>query len=240
MNNLKLLLEKPIAHRGLHNEYFPENSIGAIKNAFINDYSCEIDVQLTKDNKVIVFHDRSLLRMTGVDKFISETNYSELKTIYLNKTNETIPLLYDVIEFIKEDCILLIEIKNVGLSRKLENCVINLLDQKMNNIFIQSFNPFTVFWIKRRHKEIPVGFITSDFKDERINPITKYFLTRSKIINLLDPDFISLDVSMNGKNKVLQHKQNNKAILCWTIDSIEKLNYARSFSDNIIFEKIIP
>lgn len=38
----------------------------------------ELDVHLTKDQKVIVSHDHNLLRSTGVDKNISELNYSEI------------------------------------------------------------------------------------------------------------------------------------------------------------------
>ena len=60
MNNLNLLLNLPIAHRGLHNDLIPENTIHAIDSAFKNNFNCEIDVRLTKDNKVIVFHDDSL------------------------------------------------------------------------------------------------------------------------------------------------------------------------------------
>ena len=69
------LKNKYIAHRGLHNNNRPENSLLAFKRAIDNDYIIEFDVHLTKDNKVVVFPDSNLKRMTKVDKKISEFNY---------------------------------------------------------------------------------------------------------------------------------------------------------------------
>ena len=70
-----------IAHRGLHNEIVPENSMLAFKKAIEKNIAIELDLQITKDNKVIVFHDRNLKRMTGIDKLVDECLYEELKDI---------------------------------------------------------------------------------------------------------------------------------------------------------------
>ena len=50
------ITKTPIAHRGLHNKDIPENSLSAFKNAIEHGYAIEIDLQITKDNKIIVFH----------------------------------------------------------------------------------------------------------------------------------------------------------------------------------------
>ena len=73
------LTEKPIAHRGLHSEVSPENSMAAFISAADNKYPIELDVHLTKDGKIVVFHDSNIKRMCGEDKLISELNYAELK-----------------------------------------------------------------------------------------------------------------------------------------------------------------
>ena len=56
------------AHRGLWNETLPENSMGAFENAVAHGYGIELDVHLSSDGKVMVFHDDTLTRMCGVKK----------------------------------------------------------------------------------------------------------------------------------------------------------------------------
>jgi glycerophosphoryl diester phosphodiesterase len=124
MNNLNLLLNLPIAHRGLHNDLIPENTIHAIDSAFKNNFNCEIDVRLTKDNKVIVFHDDSLLRLCGIDRFVNDLTYEEIKNYEISKSSETIPLLTDVLKIIPNNKILLIELKNMNLPGTLEELVL--------------------------------------------------------------------------------------------------------------------
>ena len=69
-----------IAHRGMFdNIKIPENSIASFKKALKYNYSIELDVQLTKDNILVVFHDENLKRMTNLDKLVCETNYEEIK-----------------------------------------------------------------------------------------------------------------------------------------------------------------
>jgi hypothetical protein len=87
------------AHRGVHdNIRIPENSIIAFKEALNNKLNIELDVQLTKDNILIVFHDNNLKRMTGIDKNINELTYNELRNLKLLNTNEHIPTFKDVLE----------------------------------------------------------------------------------------------------------------------------------------------
>ena len=70
------------AHRGLFNNESssPENSISAFALAVENNYGIEFDVQLTKDNVPVVFHDYDLTRVCGLDMKISESSYDELKS----------------------------------------------------------------------------------------------------------------------------------------------------------------
>ena len=76
-----------IAHRGMfNNKDIPENSYLAFKKAIENNYDFELDVQITADNKLVVFHDYNLKRMCKADINVQESTYKEL----LNKpTNYT-------------------------------------------------------------------------------------------------------------------------------------------------------
>lgn len=77
---------KKIAHRGCRLEGLPENSLAAFYYALEKDYAdvIECDVWLTKDQEVIVHHDPSLLRMTGCDLHINDTNYSDFPSVLTN------------------------------------------------------------------------------------------------------------------------------------------------------------
>ena len=93
-----------IAHRGLHYNYL-ENTLGAFKEAIKNNYIIELDVRLTKDKKVIVFHDNNLFRITGINKNINESTYEELKEII------NIPTLQEVLNLVSGKVTIIIEIK---------------------------------------------------------------------------------------------------------------------------------
>ena len=72
MKNISFLKDKLIAHRGDHDikNKIPENSIPAFKKAINNNYTIELDVHLTKDNKIVVFHDNTLKRVCNINKII--------------------------------------------------------------------------------------------------------------------------------------------------------------------------
>ena len=63
------------AHRGLFSDAraIPENSMKAFQEAVRQHVGIELDVHLTKDEKVVVFHDDTLTRMCQIDALIEET-----------------------------------------------------------------------------------------------------------------------------------------------------------------------
>lgn len=70
MKDLEFLSHCLIAHRGYYNNKkgIPENSVLVFKKAIDNNYLIELDVRLTKDQKLVVFHDDNLKRVCGVNK----------------------------------------------------------------------------------------------------------------------------------------------------------------------------
>ena len=61
-----MLKNKIIAHRGVFdNEKVVENTLESFKKAIHYHYPIELDVQLTKDNYLVVFHDESLRRLSN-------------------------------------------------------------------------------------------------------------------------------------------------------------------------------
>lgn len=95
---MKLFENRFIAHRGLHQEReVPENSLLAFQKAVDKLYSIELDITITKDEQIVVFHDDNLFRLCEVNKNIEDVEYSYLKKLYLYDTKEYIPLLEEVL-----------------------------------------------------------------------------------------------------------------------------------------------
>ena len=105
-----------IAHRGYFNNAgeCPENSLGAFQKAVENGFGIELDVQLTSDKRLVVFHDDSLLRMCKVDKKVRDCTYEELQQYRLASSNEKIPLFVDVLKLVNGAVPLIIEVKPEG------------------------------------------------------------------------------------------------------------------------------
>lgn len=106
-----------IAHRGL-SVAFPENTHAAFDAAWGADCDgIELDIQVTKDAKVIVFHDADTQRVTGQNHVIAESNWQDLQTLNVVSSqqpmisNESIPLLSDVVAKMPPGKIIQIEIK---------------------------------------------------------------------------------------------------------------------------------
>ena len=120
-----------IAHRGVHdNKKTPENSLEAFQKAIEYNYPIELDVQLTKDNILVVFHDFTLTRMTKNTNYIQDTNYQDIKDLKLLNTNEKIPTLKEVLELVDNKLLIDIEIKNyTALKRDYEK-----LEKKYNDL----------------------------------------------------------------------------------------------------------
>ena len=91
-----------VAHRGLHSRdrSIPENSLSAFRQAAQEGYGIELDVRLSEDGKVVVFHDDTLDRVCGVHARVDELTWEELRSLRLCGTEERIPLFSDVLRSI--------------------------------------------------------------------------------------------------------------------------------------------
>lgn len=140
---------KFIAHRGFHDgKTIPENSILAFKKAVENGYGIELDITISKDNQIVVFHDETMNRLCNISGSIEDFDYEFLKKQKLYKTDEKIPLLNEVLNAVGLDILVLIEIKkhrNIGV---LENLLCDLLNNYQGKYLICSFEKDILFWLK--------------------------------------------------------------------------------------------
>ena len=83
-------MRTPIAHRGLHSEGRPENSLAAFEHACALGFPAELDVRLTRDREVVVFHDRALRRLTGAGGRVEDRDAAALRALRLLDSGERI------------------------------------------------------------------------------------------------------------------------------------------------------
>ena len=237
------LLSKPIAHRGLHTEEIPENSLGAFSNAIEHGYPIELDVRLTDDDKVVVFHDDSLGRMTGKDGYISKINSDALVDYKLlngekKPTQFYIPTLQEVLDLVDGKVPLLIEIKNQGAVGLLEKKTAEILRTYSGECAVQSFNPYSIEYFKDNMPDLPRGILSCYFtKKDLKNPLKRHVLKTLKLNKVARPDFISY-CAENLPNRYVS--KTKLPVLAWTVRSNETAQRLSTIANNIIFEKFTP
>ena len=140
------------AHRGLHENQagIPENSMAAFRQAIRAKMGIELDVHLTRDHKLVVFHDDTLQRMCGVSGSVEEKTWEELKTLHLLDTAESIPLLKDVFHLVKGKVPILIEVKLLTEDTAICRFLVEELKAYGGQVLVQSFNSL-VLQIGRAH-----------------------------------------------------------------------------------------
>ncbi len=147
------------AHRGLHSRdrSVPENSLPAFELASKAGYGMELDVQLSKDGQVVVFHDDTLDRVCGVHGRVDAFDYSELRKMKLCGTEEHIPLFTEVLAVIRGRGPLIVELKNGPRNRELCEKTYAILSDYRGDVCIESFNPLIVAWFRLHARDLVRG-----------------------------------------------------------------------------------
>lgn len=233
------LVEYPIAHRGLHTDDCPENSLGAFQNAIDKGYPIELDVHLTCDGTIIVFHDDTLSRVTNKDGYVKNLTKDTLKDYSLFGTEYTIPTFEEVLSLVSGQVPLLIEVKNEGKVGELESAIINILKNYNGEYAIQSFNPYVLEYFKKNAPNIIRGQLAGYLKGEKLSFVKKFALKHMLLNKKTScPNFISYDAKNVPNRFVKRYK--HLPLLVWCVRSQEEYLKKVKYCDNIIFENFEP
>ncbi len=224
------------AHRGLWGDGVPENSLTAFKRAADHGFAMELDVRLSKDKKVYVFHDDSLKRMTGVDRKFWELTSDEISKLRLGSTGEGIPTFSQVLEAVGGRVPIMVELKGNDFNTEVCAETDKLLRGYKGQYCIESFNPVLVRWFFKNHPEVMRGQLVSgkhDFLSLMLGALTFNILVR--------PDFISYRYNRYNKVAVwLATRFWGAARVVWTVKSEEVREAALKSGASVIFEGFIP
>ena len=231
------------AHRGFHDNKTdaPENSLKAMRLAVENGYGIELDVQLTKDEKVVVFHDATLNRICGVDAKVNSMTYEELQQVQLLDSEEKIPLFSDVLKIIDGKVPLIMEVKMVNSKTRVCELANKELEDYKGFYCMESFHPFAVRWYKKHRPDVVRGQLSANFKKEGQKEGFQEWLVHSLLVNVLGrPDFVAYSHKSAGNISRNLTRLWGATAVAWTIRSQEELDNNRKSFDLFIFEGFRP
>ncbi len=237
------LLSGDYAHRGLWTEKYPENSLSAFELAARNGYGIELDVRLSKDKQVVVFHDDTLKRMCGVDKRVDELTLKELKALTLGGTNERIPTFSEVLSLVNGRVPLLVEVKGEMPDPELCDAASRMLDKYNGPFCVECFSPIILNWFKKHRPTYARGQLVTkpDHKGRKYGRIIRFVLPRMLTNFLSRPDFIAIDGNMSHAlgfticTKALKAKG-----FLWTVRRPNDYIACKKAGYSAIFEKFSP
>ncbi len=233
------------AHRGLYDNKsgLPENSLGAFAHAVNKGVGIELDVRLTKDGRVVVFHDESLFRMCGKQARVCDLTYEQLKGMRLMDTDYGIPLFSEVLELVDGRVPLLIEIKNDTLDDSICWKIAPILDRYGGEFCVLSFSPLMLRWFARHREDVIRGQLVTRIEDGSTwrERVLNFLLTHMLLNWMSRPDVIVCDGRhQSGLDKWLCRVIFHTPFLYWTVKRRELLTINHRKGARSIFEGFEP
>ena len=247
-----------IGHRGCRTDTTPTgNTMSAFRAAAKDSVvGIELDLQITSDNKVVVYHDLTTGgNLDGPDEVVMKMTYEELSSkrfLNENDSKERIPLFEEVVKFAVENNLkLIVELK--GWSRSMELCKrsVEILKQyqMMDNSMIISFNPFHIYDIRTLDARIPSALLVT-------HGFVSHFASRVPLLSYITPplDYLCRWMSMEpffvssilgatsigpGEDLITSDwvkrvHSYNMSVDTWTVNTQERVTELRNFGVNLI------
>ena len=232
------------AHRGLYelDQSIPENSLPAFRRAVEAGYGAELDVQLTKDGRIVVLHDDDLKRSCGLDTRVCDHTLAELQSFPLFGTEERIPLLSDVLSIFSGRQPLIVELKSAA-PNVCELCekVCLMLGEYEGPACVESFHPEVVRYFKQHDPARIRGQLSQAAVFWKGSlPAWKGFLFSRLMFNFLArPNFIAYGIGPKPWSVRLCEALGAMRV-CWTARDKDVHESLMEENDAVIFEGYRP
>jgi glycerophosphoryl diester phosphodiesterase len=228
---------KMIAHRGV-SKLELENS----KEAFIaagnrTYYGVETDIRLTKDNKLVTFHDDDLKRMAGLDKLVSNLTLEELQDLILHTDYNCIKCknrfieYKDYLQIMKHyNKVPVIELKH-GLNdetiEKVYHLTMDCFNNDINKFIFISFNFEYLLKLRKLNKNLNIQYLFGKDFDENLK-------------KCIDNNF-DLDIHYNllTKENALKIEKAGLKLNVWTVDDINWIESHKGYKIDYITSNIL-
>lgn len=236
------LLRPSYAHRGLHGDVLPENTMAAFEAALDAGHGIECDVRRSKDGRAVIFHDEQLGRLTGHSGNVHEHSVGELTQMRVGKSNQTIPTLLDLLRLAGSGtgsqtgsgAPLLIELKTEP-----ERSVVTLcravradLEGYLGPVAVMSYDLRVAEWFAQKSPEILRGLVVRAQDARTLGAVMR----RARFMRRARPDFLACDIRDQPDPFATKHQAKGLPILTWTVRTKDHIATARSCNAAPIFE----
>ncbi len=226
---------KPLvwAHRGASG-YAPENTLAAFEKAVeLGADGVELDIQLTKDDEIVVIHDEKIDRTSDGKGWVKDYTLEELRGFNYNRTkpeyeHADIPTMREVFELLKPTGLFInIEIKTgVFFYDKIEEKILALTKEMgmEDRVCYSSFNHYTVKRIHELKPDAEVGFLYAD------GPIDMPSYGEKYEVNALHPALYNLQYD----GFIKECKEKGLKLNVWTVNEKEHMQLCCKYGVNAI------
>ncbi len=228
------------AHRGLHdgNQSVIENSMQAFALSVERGYGMEMDLQTTRDGKVVVYHDMNAKRVCGTDAVIEQTDYADLPPL---PDGTPIPLFTDFLRLVDGKAPVIIEIKYYKQGLRTVQTALELLKDYPGDYCLESFHPGIVRYIRKHAPGTLRGQLASGVYVEGTHPVL-VFLLKNMLFNVFSrPHFVAYNFHYDSTPSLKLLRLLFKPILvAWVVKNQAELDAARKRYDVVMFEGFVP
>ena len=228
-----------VAHRGLHtgSAEIPENSLAAFAAAAAAGYGIELDVQLSLDGAVVVFHDDDLARVCGEDAPVGSKTLEELRRLRLLDSDQSIPTLAEVLALVNGRSPLVVELKSGPRNRELCEKTWEFLQAYSGLFCIESFDPRIVGWFRRNAPQVLRGQLSA--LPRKLNKGFFGILLSNLLGNFYArPQFVAYNA--DGKTLLARVGSLGTMRIVWTVCSRQQADALQPKNDMVIFEGYRP
>jgi len=235
-----------IAHRGLHDAKrgVEENSLPAFEAAIEHGYAIEADVQLSGDGEAMVFHDRTVDRLTNETGAISDFTAAELNRISYANGQGTIPTLVQMLDLVAGRTGLVIEVKSSWSGNTELVCkVAQSLVSYAGDAAVMSFDPVQVAWLAHEAPDVMRGMVADGATQDDYPwlPLSTLLSLREfRHADVTRPDFLSLDKHWLPCPVSRHFRKTRTPMICFTVRSEQEASNALRWCDQITFEGYLP
>lgn len=240
-------LQRPIAHRGLHDQAkgIVENSAAAVSAAMGKGFAIEVDLQCAAGHMPIVFHDDTLDRLTLETGPVAARTADALADIPLRNSADRILSLPALLALVDGYVPLVLEVKSTWKrDGKFEANVARMLAAYKGPVAVMSFDPYCLAAFRAVAPDLPRGLVAERF-DMKHWPRLKLW-QRVAMRNLLSsaiarPNFIAYDIeALPALAPLIARFLFGLPLLTWTVRTNQQRERALRYADAMIFEGIVP
>ena len=231
------LREVPLAHRGLHGDGVPENTLPAFEAAARAGVGVELDVHGSADGVPVVVHDPQVA-VDGTRRRVGALTARELAALRPGGADVGVPRLVEALALL-EDVPVMVEVKNLTTSvGRVEPAVAAVLAAHGGPVCVASFNPRSLQWFRRRLPHVPRAQTSGLLADVPMPSLLRWSLRSLRWLRAVQPAAVSYDLAGLDHSAVQAYRQAGGTVVAWTVTTTAELVHARRYADNVVFERL--